>query len=192
MNRLKMKLPYRQWSDEELLTQFVQTADQEFLGQLYSRYIPMIYGLCLKYLQQIEDAEDAVINIYEELNEKIHHYQIENFKTWIYSVAKNHCLQIIRKGKNIIFEEIDPAFMESDAFEHLIDIEENKEKEEALNYCLTTLTKEQRTCIVHFYFDDFSYADIVEKTGYVLNKVKSYIQNGKRNLKICILNITEN
>jgi len=189
---LKLKLSYKQWSDEALLKQFVQTADQELLGQLYSRYIPLVYGLCLKYLQQTEDAEDAVTNIYMELNMKIHNYQIDNFKTWLYSVAKNHCLQLLRKEKNMIFEEIDPAIMESDAFEHLIDVADDKEKEEALNYCLTTLTEEQRQCVVHFFFDDFSYADIVEKTGYALNKVKSYIQNGKRNLKICILKIVEN
>ena len=190
--RLKKTVSYSQWSDEELLQQFIQTANQEILGQLYSRYMPMVYGLCLKYLQQVEDAEDAVIDIYEELFRKIHHYQIDSFRTWLYSVAKNHCLQLLRKEKNMTFEEIDTADMESDAFEHLIDVADDTEKEEALTYCLTTLAEEQRQCIVHFFFDDFSYADIVEKTGYALNKVKSYIQNGKRNLKICILKIVEN
>ena len=176
------------WSDDELLKQFIGTSNQEWLGQLYSRYVSLVYGLCLKYLQQVEDAEDAVINIYEELTRKIRNYQIENFKTWLYSVAKNHCLQVLRKEKNLIFEEIDIRIMESDDFEHLIDVNENKEKEEALNYCLDTLPDEQRQCIIHFFFDDFSYVDIVENTGFALNKVKSYIQNGKRNLKICILN----
>ena len=184
---MKNNRPYTDWSDDELLKQFVRTSDQELLGQLFSRYVALVYGLCLKYLQQTEDAEDAVINIYEELTQKTRNYQIENFKTWLYSVAKNHCLQILRKEKNLIFEEIDSRIMESDNFEHLIDVNENKEKEEALNYCLETLPDEQRQCIIHFFFDDFSYIDIVEKTGFALNKVKSYIQNGKRNLKICIL-----
>ena len=175
------------WSDDELLEKFVRTSDQVFLGQLYSRYIPLVYGLCLKYLRGIEDAKDAVSNIYEELNGKIRNYQVENFRTWLYSVTTNHCLQILRKDKNRFFEEIDIQNMESDEFEHLIDINEDKEKEDALNYCLDTLSKGQRRCIIHFYFDDFSYADIVKKTGFELNKVKSYIQNGKRNLKICIL-----
>jgi RNA polymerase sigma-70 factor (ECF subfamily) len=151
-----------------------------------------VYGLCLKYLQQTEDAEDAVIHIYEELVRKIQNYQIENFKTWIYSVAKNHCLQVLRKEKDKIFEEIDTRIMESDEFEYLLDVNENKEKEDALNYCLDTLPEEQRLCILHFYYENFSYADIVDKTGFVLNKVKSYIQNGKRNLKICILKRVEN
>jgi len=174
-------------SDEELLRQFFQTSNQELLGQLYTRYIPLVYGLCLKYLQQIEDAKDAVSNIYEELNRKIQNYQIENFKAWLYTVSTNHCLQILRKEKSRFIEEIDIQNMESDEFEHLIDVNEDREKEDALNYCLDTLTEEQRRCVIYFYFDDFSYADIVDKTGFESNKVKSYIQNGKRNLKICIL-----
>ena len=185
-------VPYSALKDEELLQQFVQTANQEFLGHLYARYMPMVYGVCLKYLQHIEDAEDAVIQIYEELSQKIHHYQVDNFKTWLYSVAKNHCLQLLRKEKQMIFEEISPEVMESDGFDHLIDVEDDTEKEEALNYCLTTLPEEQRLCVVHFFYDDCSYADIVAKTGYALNKVKSYIQNGKRNLKICILKFVNN
>jgi len=187
---LEIKRPYAQWSDDELLKQFVETSNQELLGQLYSRYVALVYGLCLKYLQQTEEAEDAVMGIYEELVRKIQNYRIENFKTWIYSVAKNHCLQILRKEKNKIFEEIDVRIMESDEFEYLIDVNDDKEKEDALNYCLDTLSEEQRQCIIHFYYEDCSYADIADKTGFVLNKVKSYIQNGKRNLKICILKIT--
>ena len=184
---MKNNRTYTDLSDDELLEQFIQTSNQELLGQLYSRYVSLVYGLCLKYLQQIEDAKDAVSNIYEELNRKVYNYRIENFRTWLYTVATNHCFRILRKEKSRFFEEINIQNMESDEFEHLIDINEDKEKEAALNYCLDTLSRGQRRCIIHFYFDDFSYADIVEKTGFELNKVKSYIQNGKRNLKICIL-----
>ena len=182
-----IKRPYNQWSDDELLKHFVETSNQELLGQLYFRYVPLVYGLCLKYLGQVEDAEDAVNSIYEELARKIHKYRIENFRTWLYSVAKNHCFQLLRKDKKRIFEEIDDQIVESDEFEHLIDVDNDREREIALNYCLGTLPEEQRQCMVHFFFEDFSYSDIVEKTGFALNKVKSYIQNGKRNLKICIL-----
>jgi len=179
---------YTQLNDEELLKQYIQTNHQELLGQLYSQYIPLVYGVCLKYLQQIEDAQDAVMDIYEELNRKALLFQIDHFKSWLYSVTKNHCLQRLRKEKNLFFEDIDTQFMESDEFEHLIDVNDDKEKEQALNDCLGTLPVKQRQCIVHFFFDDFSYADIVDKTGFALNQVKSSIQNGKRNLKICMQN----
>jgi RNA polymerase sigma-70 factor (ECF subfamily) len=178
---------YTYWDDDELLAQFIRTSQPELLGHLYSRYVPLVYGVCLKYLQQIEDAEDAVNNIYEELTWKIHKYKITNFKTWLYSVARNHCLQLLRKGEVRIFEEIDTSVMESIEFEYLLDVEEDIAKEKALHYCLDTLPEEQRKCIVHFFFEEFSYSDIVKTTGFELGKVKSYIQNGKRNLKICIL-----
>jgi RNA polymerase sigma-70 factor (ECF subfamily) len=185
---MKIQPPYALWSDDELLKQFIKTSNQELLRHLYSRYVQLVYGLCLKYLKQIEDAEDAVSSIYEKLVSKVHKYQIVNFKTWLYSVSKNYCINILKQEKKWIFEEINNQIVESDNFECLIDVNEDKEKENALNNCLEALPEKQRICIVQFFFEDFSYADIVEKTGFILNKVKSYIQNGKRNLKICIQN----
>ena len=184
---LEIRHTYKSWSDDELLKQFIATSNQEIFGELYSRYIPLVYGLCLKYLQQAEDAEDAVMHIYEELSKKVSNYEIVNFKTWLYSVAKNHCLQILRKGQPHFFEEIDERLMESENFEHLIDGSESEEKESALNFCLGTLPDEQKKCVSLFFLEELSYADIVEKTGFLLSKVKSYIQNGKRNLKICMV-----
>jgi len=178
---------YINWDDDELLKQFIDTSNQELLGQLYSRYIPLVYGVCLKYFQQIEEAKDAVSTIYEELNGKIRNYQIDNFRYWLYSLTTSHCIQALRKKKNRFFEESDVQTVESDDFEQLIDVKKNREKEKVLNYCINTLPKGQQLCIMRFYFDDFSYADIVEKTGFELKKVKSYIQNGKRNLTVCIL-----
>jgi len=185
-------IPYKTWSDDEILKQFIETSNQDLLRELYSRYIPFVYGLCLKYLQHIEDAKNTVSDIYEEFCRKIHNSQIEDFKAWLYSATTNQCLQILRKKKNLFFEEIDIQNMESDNFENLIDISEDMEKTDILNYCLGTLPKGQQLCIIRFYYDNFSYADIVEKTGFELKKVKSYIQNGKHNLKICMLKKLKN
>ncbi|MCI8955024.1 MAG: sigma-70 family RNA polymerase sigma factor [Bacteroides thetaiotaomicron] len=127
-------------SDEELLTHYIKSGDTEYFGELYNRYIPLTYGLCLKYLQDEDQAQEAVMQMFEDLLPKIINYEIKAFKPWLYRVAKNHCLQLLRK--------------------------ENKEI--PLDYTI------------------MSYADIVEQTGFTLNNVKSYIQNGKRNLKICI------
>ncbi len=175
-------------SDEELLSLYVISSNQEALGKLFSRYTPLVYGLCLKYLQHQQDAEDAVMHIYVELIEKCLHHEITNFKSWLYSVSKNHCLQIIRSTKPKFFQEICTQDVESEPFLYLIDEEANDhEKNHALNICLETLPKEQHRCIKSFFFDKCSYADIVLLTGYNLKKVKSHIQNGKRNLKSCIV-----
>lgn len=174
-------------TDDELLNSYVHSSDQEPLGELYARYIPLVYGLCLKYLQHQQEAEDAVMQIYEELIDKCLNHDIENFKNWLYSVSKNYCLQIIRKTKPKYFEEITDKVVEFEPFMHLIDESNDKEKEQALTMCLDGLPKAQLKCIKSFFFESCSYADIVLMTGYTLNKVKSYIQNGKRNLKTCMV-----
>lgn len=174
-------------TDQELLKAYVSTSNQEFLGQLYVRYIPLVYGLCLKYLQQQQSAEDAVMEIYEELTNKCLKHEIDNFKSWLYSVSKNYCLQHIRSSKPKLFEELNEQVVEVEPFLHLLDEPTDKEKERVLKTCMANLPKEQLKCITGFFFEHYSYADIVLMTGYTLNKVKSYIQNGKRNLKSCMI-----
>ena len=155
-------------------------------GELYRRYIPLVYGLCLKYLTNTDAAHDAVMDIFESVMEKLPNYEVKNFKAWLYSVAKNYCLQIIRKEKKTFFVKIEEIFVESDDIFTLIDKPQTKEEMEALSNCMGKLPEVQQKSISYFYLEDKSYADIVELTGYALKSVKSYIQNGKRNLKICL------
>ena len=186
---LKIKGKISDYSEENLLRAFVESGDASFFGELYRRYIPLLYGLCLKYLNNKEGAQDAVMDIFELLVEKVPQYEINNFRTWLYSVAKNYCLQVLRKEKQINYINIEQGVVENQAIFTLTDIAQSQEETEALEYCLTTLPEEQRVSINYFFYDDKSYADIVELTGFALSKVKSYIQNGKRNLKNCILGV---
>ncbi|HRZ98751.1 MAG TPA: sigma-70 family RNA polymerase sigma factor [Paludibacter sp.] len=176
-------------TNEELLQFYVESGDIAFFGELYRRYIPKIYGLCLKYLGEKEIARDAVMDIFSGLTEKVKQYEINNFNTWLYSVAKNHCLQIIRKDKQTIFIKIEDAFVENEDNFTLNDKPQSQEEMAALEYCMGTLPEEQQKSIKLFFFEEQSYADIVDITGYTLSKVKSYIQNGKRNLKSCIIKV---
>lgn len=147
----------------------------------------MLYGLCLKYLQDEDNAQEAVMQLFEDLIPKIGNYDIKIFKPWLYRVAKNHCLQLLRKGNKEISLDYTINIMESDEFLHLLSEEDNPEEQlKALHICLEKLSEEQRTSITRFFLEEMSYADIAEQTGLTLNNVKSYIQNGKRNLKICI------
>ena len=174
-------------SDEELLTHYAQSGDTEYFGELYNRYIPLLYGLCLKYLQDEDRAQEAVMQLFEDLLPKLGNYEIKVFKPWLYRVAKNHCLQLLRKENKEIPLDYTINIMESDEFLHLLSEEESSEDQlKALHHCLEKLPEEQRTSITRFFLEEMSYADIVEQTGFTLNNVKSYIQNGKRNLKICI------
>jgi RNA polymerase sigma-70 factor (ECF subfamily) len=181
-----MKKNLSTYTDEELLELYNNSRRQEYFGQLYSRYIPLLYGLCLKYLQEAAKAEDAVMQLFEDLMPKIFNYEIRIFRTWIYSVAKNHCLQLLRKNEREISVDFTVQVMESDEIIHLFEEEDNTEKVAALNRCLEKLPDPQRISILKFFMEEMSYTDIADLTGFQLKSVKSYIQNGKRNLKICI------
>jgi RNA polymerase sigma-70 factor (ECF subfamily) len=67
-------------SDQELIISYKETSDLSILAELYQRYMDLVYGVCMKYLKQHDDAQDAVINIYEELIEKVKKHQSKNYK----------------------------------------------------------------------------------------------------------------
>ena len=174
-------------SDEELLLRFKKTGNSAYFGQLYNRYIPLIYGLNLKYLQNVERAQDAVMDIFEELLPKIATYEIREFRTWIYSVARNHAFRVISDPKQLNTLPIIPEMMESGTIISLFEEEDSDEEQrKELRNCLEQLPEAQREAVKMFFLEDQSYADIVEKTGHQLKSVKSHIQNGKRNLRICL------
>lgn len=174
------------YTDEELLSLYNNTRRTEYFGELYNRYMPLLYGLCLKYLKDEEKAQDAVMQLFEELLPKITRYEIKVFKTWLYSVVKNHCIQLLRKNDPEIVTDFDVGFVEYLDILHLLSEETDNERMEALNQCLEKLPEPQRISITYFFMEEKSYAEIVEATGYQLKSIKSYIQNAKRNLKICI------
>ena len=176
--------------EKELLEKFRNSHDLEYLGALYSPYIHLVYGVCLKYFKERERAKDAVMEIFEKLIEEIPRHDIRNFKSWLYVLTKNHCLMELRsaktkdeKSKKYIEEE--RIFMESGEKMHPVD-EEGSELNKALRDCIDSLKNEQRECIKLFYYKDKCYEEISEIMSVEVKKVKTYLQNGKRNLKICL------
>lgn len=172
--------------DEQLLNEYRKSGNLEVLGQLYARYMHLVYGVCLKYLKDEEAGKDAVMQIFEQLIGKLKVHEVSNFKSWLYTLSRNYCLMELRSSGKNEFVSMDDNFMEKDAFVHL-DIEDTREsKLTAMERCIEKLPPEQKETIQLFYLEQKCYKDIADITGYDLNKVKSYIQNGKRNLKICI------
>ena len=174
-------------SDEELLSKYRQQSDMQALGQLYDRYLELTYGVCLKYLKSASRAEDAVMHIFEELSEKVLKHDIKQFRSWLYVLAKNHCLMLLRKENKQMHVSFDSDFMQSDRFLHPIDEDyEEDEREAHLKHCMEQLNAEQKECINLFYYQDKSYKEIAEQKNQAVGKIRSYIQNGRRNLKICL------
>lgn len=180
---------YNQYSDNELITEYKNTQNNLFVGILYKRYAHLVLGLSLKYLKDEDEAKDAVMQIFEKLMKDLLRHNIEYFKSWLYTFSKNHCLMIIRTKQSKLKKEIDlqihaDSFMETETVLHLNN-ENNKEQQYTLlEKAISELNEDQRRCIDLFYLKDKSYNEIVVITGYSLNEVKSFIQNGKRNLKI--------
>lgn len=172
--------------DQELLTEYRKSASLEVLGQLYGRYMHLVYGLCMKYLKDEEKSKDAVMQIFEQLISKLKIHEVSNFKNWLYTLARNYCLMELRSSNRHEFVPMEENFMEKDAFVHL-DIDDTRERKlTVMERCMEKLPREQKDSINLFYLEQKCYKEIVDITGFDLNKVKSYIQNGKRNLKICI------
>lgn len=172
-------------SDTELLVQFTSTGELSKLAELYQRYMDLVYGICLKYLPDTEDAKDAVINIFEELIIKLKKHEVENFKAWLYQVSKNHCLMKIRSQKKLP-RQVNHEFVHLEENIHLNDALQKEEDFERMEYCWGQLAEEQRKTIELFYLKEKSYKTIADITGLDTNKVRSFIQNGRRNLKICM------
>ena len=175
-------------SDLLLIADYQKTRDLSLVGRLYKQYMHLVYGLCLKYLKNREDSQDAVMHIFEQLTEKLKHSEVSNFKSWLYVLSKNHCLMILRSAsyKNRSHaENITQTGVES---ELLLHHEDDKLEEDLtrLELCIEELQAEQRDCVRLFYLDKKSYKEIEAQTTYTLKNVKSYIQNGKRNLKNCM------
>jgi RNA polymerase sigma-70 factor (ECF subfamily) len=178
-------------ADESLIQQYRKSGDKALVAELFNRYSAFVLAICMKYVKDKSLAEEMTVEVFESLFLKLKRHKVDYFKTWLYSVARNHCLEMLRKRgtrqrHESDFEKERSAFMESGADEHPISEDEKQAEQEAelLNEALSELKPEQKECVELFYYQDKSYAEIVSITGHSLKKVKSYLQNGKRNLRI--------
>lgn len=174
-------------SDQQLLNSFYSSHDNHWLGILLQRYTLLLLGVCMKYLKNEEEAKDCVQQVFLKAITELHKYKVEYFKSWLYMVAKNHCLMKLRdkqtrnpaeiRDEMAITPEDDPGLAP-----HL----EKDRQLEMMEECLQELNKDQKQCVTLFYLEKRSYNEIADITGFTLMQVKSYIQNGKRNLKILL------
>ncbi len=147
----------------------------------------LVFGVCLKYFKDAEKSKDAVMDIFNELNTKLRVHDVDNFKSWLHVLARNHCLMQLRSPRNLKTTEFNPVLMQSDQNTHLNgEALEREENFKRLEQCIDTLPGEQKQSVVLFYLEKKCYNEIAEITGFDWNKVRSYIQNGKRNLRICM------
>ena len=177
---------YQHISDSELLENYYSDHDNEWLGILLQRYTLLLLGVSMKYLKNEEEAKDSVQQIFLKVIQELQKYRVEYFKSWLYMVTKNHCLMKLREKQGKSFAEINDKLPVADEMadkEVLLHQEMNLDIMEA---SLKELNPEQQQCVTLFYLQKKSYQEVSEATGFSMLQVKSYIQNGKRNLKILI------
>lgn len=182
-----VKHSFRTNSQDEhlLLAEYRRTGDLEILGKLYEPYMPLVYGLCLKYFKDEDESKDGVMQIFEQLVDKLRIHEVSNLKSWLYTLARNYCLMALRvsgKHETVSLDEN----VENDSFLHPYKDEDQEDKIRLMEECVKKLPDDQRSCVQLFYLEQKCYKEVAGITGHDMNKVKSYIQNGKRNLKICM------
>lgn len=187
-----MSTSYLNNTDKEaesgLIRSYKTSGSLDVLAKIYRPYMPLVYGVALKYFKDEDRSKDAVMEVFELLIEKLKTQEVNNFKSWLYVVCKNHCLMALRVSQRNTLVSLEEGFMEYEPFLHPDNVNEREDQLNAMEKCIETLNDEQKTSIRLFYIEQNCYNEVAEKTGYDIKKVKSYIQNGKRNLKICIEN----
>lgn len=186
MKFIKNTSKINEQDDLSLIAAYQKSGDLEVLGTLYNKYMHLVFGVCFNYFKDEEQSKDAVMQIFEELVTKLKIHQVQNFKSWLHVLSRNHCLMALRKSAKNPTVAMEDNFVENGEFVHL-DIDDTKETQlTIMEKCMETLTEEQRKSVDLFYLQEKCYKEVADITGYDMLKVKSYIQNGKRNLKICI------
>ncbi len=184
---------YHKLEDLELIAIYKQSNDNKPIGYLFQRYAHLILGVCIKYLKNEQDAQDASIMIFEKILKDLQKYEIKEFKSWLYFLCKTFCLMQLRSisslnRKEKVMQDYFNGFMEMESESHLFDVNHKEKQLTFMEDCMEQLSSDQKLCIQLFYLQEKSYLEVSNETNLTLNNVKSYIQNGKRNLKNCIEN----
>ena len=174
--------------DNKLVSLYKENGNIEIIGELYKRYTQFVFLVSMKYLKNEDESKDSAMQIFEKLFKDLKNHKVDNFKSWLYMVTRNHCLMHLRKQQTNLknqqeLKKDSESFMENDMNSHLMGNDVTEKKIETVQDAVSQLNKEQQECVKFFYIDGKSYSEIAEITNYPIKKVKSYIQNGKRNLK---------
>jgi RNA polymerase sigma-70 factor (ECF subfamily) len=186
------KKKYHNFDDGELISDYRKNGDKKAVGVLFERYSHLVFGVCMKYLKNEDDSKDATLNIFEKVMEDLKRFDVEKFSYWIHSVARNYCLMQLRSRKAMVYIDDEnysggEKLVELHTQMHQTAASEKEQQMQLLEEAIENLNHEQRACIDLFYLKKYCYQDIAEITGFTMNEVKSYIQNGKRNLKIYMM-----
>lgn len=180
--------------DSDLLRLYKAEGDKKYVAELFKRYSHLVLGICMNYLKDKDEAKDATIQIFEKMFSELYEKEVQTFKNWIVFVSRNHCISMLRKLEIEKKRREDYIRSESGAASG-VDLEDALKKEREYDHLyksMNMLNDEQKKCLQLFYLNNMSYTEIADKTGYTLKQVKSFLQNGKRNLKLLFHELPNN
>ncbi len=178
-------------TDEQLIASYQTTGKTEFVGELYNRYVHLVYGICLKYIKHKEESKDIAMTIFEKMLSQLPATDIQMFKKWLFTVTKNQCLTYLREKSKKLDQPLDWQELEKKA-KNFVENEDfsspniEEPEEDRIHAALLQLKPDQKKCMELFFYKDMSYKEIEEKTEYSVKQVKSFLQNGKRKLRVIL------
>ena len=181
----------KEYNELQLIRRYRETQDMTVMGILFDPYLHLVYGLCLKYLKSREDSQDVTLEIFEKVSKELLKTEITHFKSWLYILSKNECLRVLKHKQKLQFVDLiaEKDYNDYVEFESVFTLnkdDDHKKLDNRLKDCIEKLNEQQQTSIKLFYFKSKCYNEISQILDVGVKKVKSYIQNGKRNLKKCI------
>lgn len=185
------KTNFSELTDNELMMEYKATGDKLFVGELYKRYSHLVLGMCINYFKDKDQAKDAVITIFEKLFVELKNHEVNCFKAWLIFIVKNYCLNALKKQQTQLNRDLEYHYTVNIPLvqPEKEEMEEEDEQLKKLEKALLELNDFQKKCIEMYYYQKMSYSQIVMVTGYSMKEVKSYLQNGKRNLKLLLSKI---
>lgn len=172
--------------DLALVEAYKTANDSAALASFFTKYMSLIYGVCLKYLKDEEKSKDTVMEIYEKLAVKLKKHDVSNPKSWLYILTKNHCYELLRSSKRVTEKENRANLMYTERVYRLNDSQEKEAELSMMDDCIESLEERQQKTVRMFYLEKKTYKEICALLEINWNKARSLIQNGRRNLKKCM------
>jgi RNA polymerase sigma-70 factor (ECF subfamily) len=172
----------------------VKQGDRAAYAELVDKYRQPVMNLAYRAVRDLTEAEDLAQNVFLQVYKSAPRYRTSaKFSTWLFTIARNLCLNEIRRRSRHPAESLDavrpdaenpaPMQVEDRRSASAPDLLLRSELEEKIEQALAVLPENQRTAILLCRQEELSYEDIAEILGCSLSATKSLIHRGRETLK---------